>query len=136
MLAIVARIAATLLGQSAVGWIASNLMWIGVGAAILIGSNLITGVWQHMKGYNSAASKCQTNTLRVEIRDLKRDRDIQKDAAAAAAAALAARNDREQELDQKVANYEQELAKRPPDGSCRLVPADFPRRVRGSGDRR
>lgn len=74
----IVTILTTVLGATAAQFILRNLMMLGIAAAVLAGSNAITGLVAYVKGHNAAAAKCQVATLKVERDQLKRDVTVQK----------------------------------------------------------
>jgi hypothetical protein len=78
---VILRILTSIVGGSAVSWLTSNLMVIGIAGAALLVTNAVTGTVWYVKGHNAAAAKCRVSTLIRERDELKRDRDIQKSTA-------------------------------------------------------
>lgn len=88
----------------------------------LVVAGLATGAY--FKGYEVAASKCREAELRAELATMKRDIEAWK-AADAMEKELQHEVDMERErLQQKVSEYEVELAARP-DNRCTLGPDDI-----------
>lgn len=50
-----------------------NLIKIAVAAAVLLVSNLVTGVVFYIKGHNVAAEQCKIGSLNRELKETKRD---------------------------------------------------------------
>lgn len=53
----------------------SNLMMIGIAIAILLGTNLVTGLYWYVDGYNTSAAKCQANTIARARDEANRDKE-------------------------------------------------------------
>ena len=113
-----------LLGGGAVSFITSKLGIVAIMGVLLLVTNLIGGLYWNVNGYNRAIAKCNTQSLKREISELKRDRDTQKVAADFLALRVQELEGRAAAGDQKVADYEAELAKRKND-PCVLTPADL-----------
>lgn len=70
---------AFLLAIPAIAWVWKNIQLMLIVSAVVVVSNAIVGIGAFIKGYNSAALKCQVATLVRERNELKRDLGVQKD---------------------------------------------------------
>lgn len=84
------------LGGSAVSWLTSNLAMLGIAAAVMLVTNLGTGIGFYIKGYNSAADKCKVASVARERDEARRDLRVQQQVADDATKQLAALQQREQ----------------------------------------
>jgi len=125
----ISGIVASLVGGAALSWLRGNLMVIAISAVAVGLTGLVAGGYGYLSGYNSARAKCQTATLKRQIAELQRDRDVQKITAESNAARVRVLEETANKLDQRVADYEAELAKRPANASCALTDDDI-RRLR------
>lgn len=87
----------------------------------------------YFAGYQKAAQSCHEASLRAEIATLKRDAAANEAAADVARVLMKNLGDAKRDLQQKVTNYEVELAKRP-DPRCTLDKRDADR-LRSIGDK-
>jgi hypothetical protein len=123
----------TVLGATVAQWLVRNLMMIGIAAAVLAGSNLISAVTFYVKGHNAAAAKCQVNSIKRERDELKRDLGVQKKVADEVSAELETLRLREAEREQKGAEDAAKVTQIP---GCVVLPRSAPgvvRRKRAGG---
>jgi len=97
---------------------------LGIVLAVLVAVMFIYG-----KGHSAATAKCDTASLRAELRIVKADLSAAQRAAADALAKAGEISESERKLKEKQSDLESELAKRPPAGACIISPADA-RRLR------
>lgn len=97
-----------------------------VGIALLCGACLFVG---DVIGTRRESGKCREAELAAELAAIKRDNDINKTTADAALAAAQELAEEAVRLDNKVRDYETELAKRPTAAACISTDDDI-RRLR------
>lgn len=101
MIGILVKVATMVLGGGIVSWLTKNLMLLGISAALLLVTNLVSaGVW-YFKGHAAAQAKCEVNTLNRRIDELTRDKNIAKSIADETTAALDTLKQREADREQR-----------------------------------
>lgn len=95
--------------------------------AMAAGAALLGGVWLH--GYRTAAGACEADQLRTALAAKTRDLDIANAVAEGAKRRAAILDETLQANQDRINDYEAELAKRP-DARCTLTDGDV-RGVRG-----
>lgn len=111
-----------------VGAIARALMPYLLGAAALAavaGSIWLYGVNKYNAGYADADSKCQAEAIRSQLDAMTADRDAARSAEADAKARADRMRDEARAEMEGVAEYVEELKKRPPAAACRLTGDDL-----------
>src|SRR5690606_13093448 len=84
------------------------------------------------RGYQRADSACEAAALRSRIEAMEADMRIAKDAEKLAQQYAAELGEQAKALEERVKDYEHELATRADAGACRLTPADIQRLRSGS----
>ena len=100
-----------------------------VGVAIVL---LMLG-GAYYKGYHNAASDCHDAALTLQIANMQRDLDVAAKADKIQQQLQADLTTANEQLQQKVTDYEADLATRPADSRCALDKRDVDR-VRGVGN--
>jgi hypothetical protein len=118
-----------IIGARAASFLISPLGIALIAGVVLVLSNLFTGIHFYLEGRNDMAAKCKTASYQKRISELERDTLVQKGSAAFHAERAKILADNLALREQKVADYEAELAQRSAKPECRLTPADL-----GSGD--
>lgn len=125
MLGILVKVATMVLGGGIVSWLTKNLMILGISAALLVVTNLVSSAVWYLKGHAAAQAKCEVNTLNRRIDELTRDKNIAQSVANETTAALETLKQKEIDRDQRAV---EEAANVKPIEGCVIDPRPAGRR--------
>lgn len=110
----------------ALAWVGRALSLLGIPTWVPIAALMAVaaGAGAYVKGRMDAAGNCREEELRAIIVSMQRDVSAQEQADRLEAAKLVELERERRDLEQEVADYEAELAKRPDEG-CALGPDDL-----------